>query len=553
VFSLITLASTKFHFAIIGDRTGAANQPIFESVVSKVETLHPDIVLNVGDLPEDGLEDDWQVVLKTLDILTSPFYFVPGNNDIRDDASRIRYIEHTNRPTYYSFDYENSHFIIMDTSEWESFYELPSSQITWLIADLERNKHFENIFVFMHKPFWYANVRGEVDPLHNIFKHYNVKAVFTGHLHQNAYQKIDGIEYFIIGSSGGHFSGSNNEVNFGLFYQFMWCTVIDGKLDTVLIKEDGIVPSNVMTAQDQILFNEIQNELISAKAQIRNEDDTVDLTISIQNKTLKTIKQNLSIESGNNWSIAQSLIPIEILPGETYNQAIKITKISSIFPLPKIKFIYPFGNNLEFKYEAPIILERILTSARITQAQTPRIDGIMDPLEWNFAEKTIDFGELNGDASTVEKTKLSFMHDDQYLYVGVNCYDSRMGEVLSNITERDGEVYLDDAFSMILTPNSKETYQFYTNSIGTIWDIKIDRSNFSEHIEWNGPFLVANTVDNFKWSTEIKIALNELNYDPATGSIRLNFRRKQPRLRASALLSPEWNNEADLHPKLLLK
>jgi len=118
VFSLITLASTKFHFAIIGDRTGAANQPIFESVVSKVETLHPDIVLNVGDLPEDGLEDDWQVVLKTLDILTSPFYFVPGNNDIRDDASRIRYIEHTNRPTYYSFDYENSHFIIMDTSEW---------------------------------------------------------------------------------------------------------------------------------------------------------------------------------------------------------------------------------------------------------------------------------------------------------------------------------------------------------------------------------------------------------------------------------------------------
>jgi len=552
-FSSIILATTKFHFAIVGDRTGSANQPIFESIVSSVEKLHPDLVLNVGDLPEDAIEQDWLVVLKTLGLLSSPFYFVPGNNDISNEEERFRYTEHTGFPTYYSFDYENSHFIIMDTSMWESYYELESTQVNWLINDLEKNKHYENIFVFMHKPFWYAEVRGEIDPLHDLFKQYNVKAVFTGHLHQNAYQKIDGIEYFIVGSSGGHFSESNNEVHFGLFYQFMWCTVIDGKLDTALIKEDGIVPSDIMSAQDQILFNEIQNELIIATAQIQNEDTTVNVNISIKNKTPKIIKQNLEIVTGDNWSVTNSLVPVEINPGETYNTIIELTKTGSIYPLPLIKFIYPFGNNLEFKYEAPIVIKRVLTSKRVVPGQTPLIDGVLNAVEWGNAEKIVDFGELSGEATLVEKTELFFMHDDQYLYVGVNCYDSQMEKVLSNITERDGEVYLDDAFSMILTPNTKETYQFYTNSIGTTWDIKIDRSNNSQHIEWNGPFLIANSKDNFKWSTEIKISLNELNYDPATGYIRLNFRRKQPRLRASALLSPEWNNEADLHPVLLLK
>ncbi|OFZ51820.1 MAG: hypothetical protein A2381_00765 [Bdellovibrionales bacterium RIFOXYB1_FULL_37_110] len=553
LFSLITLASTKFHFAIIGDRTGTANQPIFESVVSKVETLHPDIVLNVGDLPEDGLEDDWQVVLKTLDILTSPFYFVPGNNDILDEASRIRYIEHTNRPTYYSFDYENSHFIIMDNSMWESFYELKSSQIVWLINDLERNKHFENIFVFMHKPFWYASVRGEVDPLHNIFKHYNVKAVFTGHLHQNAYQKIDGIEYFIVGSSGGHFSGSNDEVHFGFFYQFMWCTVIDGKLHTTLIKEDGMIPSNIMSAQDQIMFNEIQNGLILTKGQIREGNDNVNLTISIQNKTNKTIKQNLIIETGDNWSSLVSSLPIEILPGETYNDTIKLTKLTSIYPLPRIKFIYPFGNNLEYQYNEPIILERVLISSKIPPINTPTIDGIITPSEWDRSIKTTDFGEMDGTLSPVEKTELSFMHDDQFLYIAINCYDSRMNELRSNAVDRDGNVHLDDAVGMIITPNPKETYQFYTNSIGTIWDQKFNKTDSTYHPEWNGSFLIANSKDDYSWRTEIRISLKELNYDPSSGQIKINFRRKQPRIRASALLSPLWNYEADLHPVLLLE
>ena len=43
-----------FCFSILGDRTGDANQQVYEQVWKDVDSLHPDFVINVGDTIQGG-------------------------------------------------------------------------------------------------------------------------------------------------------------------------------------------------------------------------------------------------------------------------------------------------------------------------------------------------------------------------------------------------------------------------------------------------------------------------------------------------------------------
>ena len=47
-------AKNDFHFAILGDRTGGANQAAFEIVVQEISSLRPDMIINVGDFIDSG-------------------------------------------------------------------------------------------------------------------------------------------------------------------------------------------------------------------------------------------------------------------------------------------------------------------------------------------------------------------------------------------------------------------------------------------------------------------------------------------------------------------
>ena len=57
----------NFHFAILGDRTGGADQQEFEKVVKEMSAMRPDFVVTVGDFAEDGRNpEDYDVPLETM-------------------------------------------------------------------------------------------------------------------------------------------------------------------------------------------------------------------------------------------------------------------------------------------------------------------------------------------------------------------------------------------------------------------------------------------------------------------------------------------------------
>ena len=110
-----------------------------------------------------------------------------------DNISEINYKNRVAQP-YYSFDFKNTHFIVLDVSRSEKYEEMAKEQINWLLGDLEKNQNKENIYVFFHKPFWFEAERdNKPDSLHMIFKKYGVDAVFNGHYHGYFATQKDGI------------------------------------------------------------------------------------------------------------------------------------------------------------------------------------------------------------------------------------------------------------------------------------------------------------------------------------------------------------------------
>jgi carboxypeptidase C (cathepsin A)/predicted phosphodiesterase len=198
--------ASDFRFSIVGDRTGGARQGVYARVWEEVDGFRPDFVINVGDTVEgtsdETAEAQWKEIRGFLDRYKRyPFYLVPGNHDIWSSLSQKLFEAQNGRPATYSFDYQNAHFVVLDTSRSP---ELGADQLQFLQEDLKKNRDRDPTFVFFHHPSWLAlvKVQSRAFALHRIAREYGVDYVISGHGHQFIRMALDGITYMEVGSSG---------------------------------------------------------------------------------------------------------------------------------------------------------------------------------------------------------------------------------------------------------------------------------------------------------------------------------------------------------------
>lgn len=198
---------TGFRFVVLGDRTGNADQAVYERVWRDVAAEHPAFVLNVGDTIQGGNDATAQAEWDALrPVWSLPQFFSPGNHDIWSSASRKIYEAATRHPPSYGFDYRGAHFTVLDNS---GSLNLDEEQMKFLQTDLQRNRDKNPKFVSFHQPFWLLPLKfqsGEF-PFHRLAKKYGVAAVFSGHGHQFVRLERDGIVYLEAGSSGAKLKG----------------------------------------------------------------------------------------------------------------------------------------------------------------------------------------------------------------------------------------------------------------------------------------------------------------------------------------------------------
>ena len=154
----------EFQFAVISDIQGGNRPGIFEQAVEKINLIHPEFVVSVGDLidgytdDEDIVDKEWKTFEKQMAPLGMRFFFVPGNHDLSNDMMTTEWEERFGR-SYYYFVYRNVLFLCLN-SEDPSSHNISSAQIEYMAKALKDHKDVRWTMVFMHQPMWLSENTG---------------------------------------------------------------------------------------------------------------------------------------------------------------------------------------------------------------------------------------------------------------------------------------------------------------------------------------------------------------------------------------------------------
>ena len=189
-----------FNFVAAGDFgcSGKANR-----TVMGMESAKPEIVLALGDLSYQKTPDCWFDVISPLDNGGKVKIGI-GEHDIDDTLFKYNeYLEHFNlTKPYYSFDYQNVHFLVMATSKNSVIpYMSDSEQYEFVKQDLIKahdNKSIDWIIVSSFRPLYSTNTTHPgldklQDTYHKLFEEYDVDLVLQAHNHN--YQRTYPIIY----------------------------------------------------------------------------------------------------------------------------------------------------------------------------------------------------------------------------------------------------------------------------------------------------------------------------------------------------------------------
>jgi hypothetical protein len=238
-------------FVVAGDNRptakGAPLPRVLDAIVAEIALIRPDFVLWTGDTvygycdTEKELNAEYEAFRAKASPLENvvPLYNAPGNHEIHSDQTNCapttnpdplcwaepgspesRCSERVFREhfgdLYSSFNYAGAHFISLDTSVPGKEDAISGDQLTWLMDDLKSAKTARAIFLFTHTEFFSSPL---IDPpsgrshpsiarrdeLEDLFDHYPVSAVFSGHEHlfwHEPPEKHNFIDYFVAGGAG---------------------------------------------------------------------------------------------------------------------------------------------------------------------------------------------------------------------------------------------------------------------------------------------------------------------------------------------------------------
>ncbi len=233
-----------FSFCVLGDHEND-NPSITKAICRQIASEDIDFYLRPGDFVDYGeREEQWQEMLDWQMPLMQKITMFPaiGNHEYNGVDTGVSYYQRffalpelatdaRHNEKWYSFDYQDCHFVILDSNkELECIYGpsrwcdlvpdfgVTSEQYNWLENDLaSTNKSFK--FVFFHEPIYTSGVgegledwlqlRAAWEPL---FHKHNVDMVFNAHNHiyertepvWNCQRDENGTVYIVTGGGGGN-------------------------------------------------------------------------------------------------------------------------------------------------------------------------------------------------------------------------------------------------------------------------------------------------------------------------------------------------------------
>ncbi|MBV7508274.1 PQQ-binding-like beta-propeller repeat protein [Bacillus sp. sid0103] len=306
-FNLIASPETskeKFTFANLADvhvkDSSINNREKFMNEVAQLNKLKgsADFVLVNGDLTYYATDEEFKDYTAATATSELPFYPAPGNHDITsgpDYRSRVeRYREYFG-PEWYSFDYGNKHFVILEN---HLGFTQPE-QLEWLKQDLEMNAKDKQVVAVAHIQLNAPDtpVNGTKDFL-DVLAKYNTKLLLSGHTHINdvSGEVIPGAKNIVTSSTN---SNTNDFTPSG----YRLINMKEDKIETEF-KMFGIKDS--LTVIHPAPGREIPNSKTKVQFNVFNSTSTVEkVEFRIDNDPWQKSKQSGEFTWSSAWNAAK--------------------------------------------------------------------------------------------------------------------------------------------------------------------------------------------------------------------------------------------------------
>ena len=193
-------AFSFFHISDPQSTTEKQYNKVFAPALQFATSNHDgDFILSTGDFVDDGRSFiQWQRMFNsaTDTLMNIPMMGLAGNHEAKGDNALDYYFTFPNAPeqdktlgVYYSFDYNNAHFAILDSNKLGDDEGLSQEQIDWLIADMNASDA-DWKFVALHKaPYSNGSHYDDDDviairaQLQTLMPQLGIDIVFQGHDH----------------------------------------------------------------------------------------------------------------------------------------------------------------------------------------------------------------------------------------------------------------------------------------------------------------------------------------------------------------------------------
>lgn len=196
-----------FRFAVTGDNR--SNPEIHSKITKKIAEFKTNFILYTGDLCYSGKYFEWKNEFFTPEAqrvyANIPFFNALGNHEAQTNLTSV-FLQapksNSGSEFFYSFDFGNVHFLILNTEEDVGGY---SKQFKFAQIDLENSKK-QWKFVAFHIPAYSAGPHKLSKAMQNmtskIFESKGVSLVFNGHNHFYQRNFVNGIYHFVFGGGG---------------------------------------------------------------------------------------------------------------------------------------------------------------------------------------------------------------------------------------------------------------------------------------------------------------------------------------------------------------
>lgn len=227
--------------------------------ISEINLLGPDFVVITGDLLFGQLYPleyslEYKKCYQILQLFNVPTFVCPGNHDgyIQFGQDGFKLWQNFFGPLYYSFNYGDSHFTIVNSYDWPAKSRLAFSfvvfnwggcigeeQMEWIEKDLHRSTSADLSLMFLHhNPLWdtqndslLKNGYKGREELLLLINTYGIDAVFAGHVHHDDVTVENDILYITTTTAASDLSTDDS------YWGYRMVTIEDGDIKSYNYRE----------------------------------------------------------------------------------------------------------------------------------------------------------------------------------------------------------------------------------------------------------------------------------------------------------------------------